>query len=125
SVGRRTLRVAKESIWVGIALSIVLMLIAAFGIIPAIFGALLQEVVDIVAIANSLRAMRGGRDELADFAVLQDSTAEARPQAGADSSGDPAGRRCPQRRSRRPAVTAPAARRHHCCRTPCRWRPGR
>src|SRR5699024_9430856 len=79
SVGRRTLRVAKESIWVGIALSIVLMLIAAFGIIPAIFGALLQEVVDIVAIANSLRAMRGGRDELADFAVLQDSTAEARP----------------------------------------------
>ncbi|HJB09232.1 MAG TPA: cadmium-translocating P-type ATPase [Candidatus Brachybacterium merdavium] len=93
SVGRRTLRVAKESIWVGIALSIVLMLIAAFGIIPAIIGALLQEVVDIVAIANSLRAMRGGRDELADFAVLQDSTAEARPQAGADSSVDPAGRR--------------------------------
>src|SRR5699024_7641733 len=57
----------------------------------------LQEVVDIVAIANSLRAMRGGRDELADFAVLQDSTAEARPQAGADRSVDPAGRRCPRR----------------------------
>lgn len=83
SVGRRTLRVAKESIWVGIALSIVLMLTAAFGVIPAIIGALLQEVVDVVAIANSLRAMRGGRQESDAFTTLQDHTAEARAEAGA------------------------------------------
>ena len=82
SVGHRTLRVAKESIWVGIALSIVLMLIAAFGVIPAIIGALLQEVVDVVAIANSLRAMRGGRREIGDFTTLQDRTDEARAETG-------------------------------------------
>lgn len=83
SVGRRTLRVAKESVWVGIALSIVLMLIAAFGVIPAIIGALLQEVVDVVAIANSLRAMRGGRAENGELTALQDRTAEAPAEPGA------------------------------------------
>lgn len=63
AVGRRTMRVAKESIWAGIALSIILMVVAAFGVIPAVVGALLQEVVDVVSIANSLRAMRPGRAE--------------------------------------------------------------
>ncbi|MGM7669528.1 heavy metal translocating P-type ATPase [Microbacterium sp. A93] len=80
SVGQRTLRVAKESIWVGIALSLVLMVTAAFGVIPAIVGALLQEVVDVVAIANSLRAMRGGRHEMRDFADLQDRSGQARAE---------------------------------------------
>ena len=69
AVGHRTMRVAKESIWAGIALSIVLMLIAAFGVIPAIIGALLQEVVDVVSITNSLRAMRPGRSERAKAVV--------------------------------------------------------
>lgn len=61
SVGQRTLQVATQSIWVGIALSVGLMLIAATGVLPAIFGALSQEVVDVVAIVNSLRAMTAGR----------------------------------------------------------------
>ncbi len=69
AVGHRTMRVAKESIWAGIALSIVLMLIAAFGVIPAIIGALLQEVVDVVSITNSLRAMRPGRSDRAKAVV--------------------------------------------------------
>ncbi|MDI3331304.1 MAG: heavy metal translocating P-type ATPase [Micrococcus sp.] len=80
SVGRRTLRVAKESIWAGIALSLVLMLIAATGVIPAIVGALFQEAVDVVAIANSLRAMRAGRHEIKDFGSLRDDSAEARAE---------------------------------------------
>jgi len=37
------------------------MLVAAFGVIPAVVGALLQEVVDLVAILNGLRA-RGRAD---------------------------------------------------------------
>lgn len=57
-VARRTVRVAVQSIWVGIALSIVLMIIAAFGVIPAIVGATLQEVVDLISILNGLRAVR-------------------------------------------------------------------
>lgn len=64
AVGHRTMRVAKESIWAGIVLSIVLMLVAAFGVIPAVIGALLQEVVDVVSILNSLRAMRPGPREV-------------------------------------------------------------
>jgi len=35
-IGRRTMRVALESIWIGIGLSIGLMVVAAFGYIPAI-----------------------------------------------------------------------------------------
>lgn len=77
SVGQRTLAVAKQSIWVGIALSLVLMGVAAFGVIPAIVGALFQEVVDVVAILNALRAMRAGRGELQDFSSLADPELES------------------------------------------------
>ena len=60
-IGRRTLRVALGSIWLGIGLSVVLMLAAAFGFIPAVAGALTQELVDLAAILNALRALGGGR----------------------------------------------------------------
>ena len=57
SVSRRTVTIALESIWIGIAVSIGLMLIAAVGLLPAVAGALLQEVVDLVAILSALRAL--------------------------------------------------------------------
>ncbi len=57
-IARRTVHVAVQSMWIGIALSIVLMIIAAFGVIPAIAGATLQEVVDLISILNGLRAVR-------------------------------------------------------------------
>jgi heavy metal translocating P-type ATPase len=60
-VGQRTLRVALQSIWIGIALSVVLMGVAAFGYIPAIVGAATQEVVDLITILNALRARSAGR----------------------------------------------------------------
>jgi heavy metal translocating P-type ATPase len=62
-IGRRTVQVALQSIWLGIALSVALMLVAATGVIPAIFGALSQEAVDLLAILNALRALRGSRHE--------------------------------------------------------------
>lgn len=55
-ISRRTLRVARESIFVGIGLSVILMLIAATGRISPLNGALLQEGVDILVILNALRA---------------------------------------------------------------------
>lgn len=55
-ISKRTIAIALQSIWLGIAISIGLMLIAAFGVIPAVIGALLQEFVDLVTIVNSLRA---------------------------------------------------------------------
>lgn len=62
-VGRRTVRVALESIWIGMALSVVLMGVAALGAIPPVPGAVSQEAVDLLAILNALRALRPGADE--------------------------------------------------------------
>ena len=56
-IGRRTVRIALQSIWVGIIASVALMSVAAFGLIPATVGALLQEVVDLVTILAALRAI--------------------------------------------------------------------
>ena len=57
-IGRDTVRVALQSIWLGMALSVGLMLIAAFGVIPATLGAGIQEVVDLATILNALRSLR-------------------------------------------------------------------
>ena len=56
-VSRRTVSIALQAIWLGIVISVGLMLVAAFGYLPAVAGALLQEVVDLVAIACALRAL--------------------------------------------------------------------
>ena len=63
SIGRDTVRIALQSIWLGIAISVVLMLIAAFGLIPAVAGALIQELVDLATILAALRAVGGRLDE--------------------------------------------------------------
>jgi len=60
AIGRHTLRVALTAIWFGIVLSIALMLVATTGAIPAIAGAITQEVVDLATILFALRAL-GGR----------------------------------------------------------------
>lgn len=60
-IGRDTMRIALQSIGVGIALSIALMLVAAFGLLPAIVGAWLQEVIDLVVILAALRALNPRR----------------------------------------------------------------
>lgn len=57
-VSRRTVQIALQSIWMGIIISVGLMLVAAFGYLPAVVGALLQEIVDLVAIVSALRALR-------------------------------------------------------------------
>lgn len=61
-IAQDTLRIAKEAVWIGIGICTLLMLIAAFGVIPAIIGALCQEVVDTVTILYALRARTGRRD---------------------------------------------------------------
>ena len=60
-VSRRTVSIALQSIWVGIIISVGLMLVASFGYLPAVVGALLQEVVDLVAIVFALRALGAHR----------------------------------------------------------------
>ena len=58
-VARQTVRVATQGILLGIGLSVVAMLVAAAGYLPPLAGALLQEGIDILVIANALRATRG------------------------------------------------------------------
>ncbi|WP_119325931.1 heavy metal translocating P-type ATPase [Companilactobacillus musae] len=55
-IAHDTMKVAKEAVLIGIFICIALMVIAAFGLIPTIIGAMLQEVVDTVAILYALRA---------------------------------------------------------------------
>lgn len=57
-IAKRTVSIALQSIWFGMAISFGLMAVAAFGYLPATFGALMQELVDIVAILIALRALR-------------------------------------------------------------------
>ncbi|HWM17884.1 MAG TPA: heavy metal translocating P-type ATPase [Microbacterium sp.] len=59
SIGRHTLRVAYAAIWIGITISIALMLVATTGVIPAVAGALIQELVDLATILYALRALSG------------------------------------------------------------------
>jgi P-type E1-E2 ATPase len=54
-LSRNVLRIATQSILVGIGLSILLMLLAVFGFIRPVYGALMQEVIDVVVILNALR----------------------------------------------------------------------
>ena len=58
-VGRRSLRIARESVVVGLGLSVGAMVVAAFGYLPPVWGALFQEVIDVAVILNALRALRG------------------------------------------------------------------
>ena len=54
--GQRMLRIAKQSIYVGLGLSFGFMVIASFGWISPAIGALLQEATDVIVILNALRA---------------------------------------------------------------------
>jgi heavy metal translocating P-type ATPase len=56
AISRRTLRLARQSIWAGLGLSGAAMLVASFGYIPPVAGALLQEAIDVAVILNALRA---------------------------------------------------------------------
>lgn len=55
-VAKRTFFIAKQSIWIGILLSVVLMFAFASGRFKPVYGAAIQEVVDVVVILNALRA---------------------------------------------------------------------
>jgi heavy metal translocating P-type ATPase len=60
-IARRSMKIARESIWAGLGLSGVAMLFAAAGYIDPIPGALLQEGIDIAVVLNALRASAGPR----------------------------------------------------------------
>ncbi|MBO0594927.1 cadmium-translocating P-type ATPase [Nesterenkonia sp. E16_7] len=84
-IGRRTMRIAWQAIWIGVGMSVVLMVIAAAGLLPAIVGAWLQEVVDLACILWALLAMRPSRAERSESTRMERELAAARA-----APGDPA-----------------------------------
>ncbi len=63
-IARRSHRIAQQSVVLGMGLAAVAMVAAAFGVLPPLAGAIVQEVIDVLAIANALRALRAGREHL-------------------------------------------------------------
>jgi len=65
-ISRRTVRIARQSIWTGLGLSAAAMIVAAAGYIPPPIGALLQEAIDVAVILNALRTSRQPRESSPD-----------------------------------------------------------
>jgi len=61
TIARRSRRIALESVVAGLGLSFAAMIVAAFGYLPPVAGALTQEVIDVAVILNALRALGGRR----------------------------------------------------------------
>ena len=66
-IARRSRRIALESVFAGIGLSLLGMIAAALGYITPVQGALLQEAIDVAVILNALRAL-GGREMISSLA---------------------------------------------------------
>lgn len=56
AISKRSVMIAKQSIFTGIGLSSILMVVAVFGFIVPVVGAFLQEAIDVIVILNALRA---------------------------------------------------------------------
>jgi len=81
-IGRRTMAVAWQAIGLGVGLSVVLMLVASAGLLPAIVGAWTQEAVDLACILWALLARQPSREEREELAA----SSNAARQGGWDSA---------------------------------------
>ncbi len=61
TLARRTRSIALQSVLAGIAMSLAAMAAAAAGLLPPVWGAMLQEAIDVAVILNALRALRPAR----------------------------------------------------------------
>lgn len=61
SVAKHTKRVMIQAVVLGIGLAVISMIAAAFGLIPAVLGAMMQEMIDVVSILWALTALKGKR----------------------------------------------------------------
>lgn len=57
-IAKRSRAIAVQSVVAGMGLSIVAMIVAAFGYLPPVAGAILQELIDVAVIFNALRVLR-------------------------------------------------------------------
>ena len=59
AISRRSRKIAEQSVVVGMGLAFGAMFLGAFGLLVPIAGAIVQELIDVFAILNALRALRG------------------------------------------------------------------
>lgn len=59
AIAQRSRRIAVQSVVIGMGLSLAAMTVASFGLLIPLVGALVQEGIDVIAIANALRALGG------------------------------------------------------------------
>jgi P-type E1-E2 ATPase len=80
SLAHRSRRIAWQSVIAGMAMSLAAMGLAAAGLLPAVWGAILQEGIDVIVILNALRALRPARADVQldeqDAALTRRSQAE-------------------------------------------------
>ena len=63
-IARRSRDIALQSVIAGMAMSLAAMGVAAVGLLPAVWGAILQEGIDVAVILNALRALRPTSTEI-------------------------------------------------------------
>lgn len=61
TIAKRSRRIAVESVVLGMGLAFGFMVGGAFGMFKPVVGAVIQELIDVAAILNALRALGGGR----------------------------------------------------------------
>jgi len=59
-IARRSKRIALQAVLIGMGLSLVAMIVAAVGLLPPAAGAVVQEIIDVLAIGIALRAVLPG-----------------------------------------------------------------
>ena len=138
-IARRSKRIALQAVVVGMGLSLVAMVAAAVGLLPPAAGAILQEVIDVLAIAIALRAVLPGtgphhRDARRPTSRSLTAACRARRRPAGRRADPGRGRRALDARQRPRPVATPcsAGWRTNCCRTSAptrscssRWSPGR
>ena len=86
-IARHAVHIARQGVWAGMSLSLLAMLIAAVGYLPALLGAILQEGIDLLIIGNALRALGpwpGRRRAGIDVAAIDRLRDEHRQLEGAN-----------------------------------------
>lgn len=71
-IARRARRIAVQSVGTGMLLSLVAMVAALLGYLPPLAGAISQEVIDVLVIANALRVLIGGARDAAPGMPAED-----------------------------------------------------
>ncbi|CAJ0776121.1 Potassium-transporting ATPase ATP-binding subunit [Ralstonia condita] len=71
-IARRTRRIALQSVTIGMSLSLAAMVAAALGHLPPLAGAMLQEIIDVLAIGNALRVLRPAATEAVRSLAVDD-----------------------------------------------------